>query len=70
MDTHIYLFTDTQTNLRRLIRASNQYQAVLHTSKKTHFDIKVANKDELMDMISIGVTVEVAEPVLSNRRFN
>jgi hypothetical protein len=57
--TRIYLVTDTETNKHRMIRAGNQAQAIRHAAQ-TRFDIKVASQDDLVNLLSHGIPVEMA----------
>ena len=57
--TRIYLVTDTETNKHRLIRASNQAQAIKYAAS-TRFDIEVAGQDDLVSLLTHGIPVELA----------
>lgn len=59
MSTRIYLVTDVETNKHRLIRAGNQAQAIRHAAQ-TRFDIEVAGQDDLVSLLTGGITVEMA----------
>ena len=59
MTTRIYLVTDTETNKHRLIRASNQAQAIKYAAS-TRFDIEVAGQDDLVSLLTNGIPVELA----------
>ena len=59
MSTRIYVVTDTETNKHRLIRASNQAQAIKYAAQ-TRFDIEVAGKDDLVSLLTNGVPIELA----------
>jgi hypothetical protein len=59
MITRIYLVTDVETNKHRLIRASNQAQAIRHAAQ-TRFDIEVAGQDDLVSLLTSGIPVEMA----------
>ena len=58
MTTRIYLVTDTETNKHRLIRASNQAQAIKYAAS-TRFDIEVAGQDDLVSLLTHGIPVEL-----------
>ena len=59
MSTRIYLVTDVETNKHRLVRAGNQAQAIRHAAQ-TRFDIEVAGQDDLVNLLSNGIPVELA----------
>ena len=59
MSTRIYVVTDVETNRHRLIRAGNQAQAIRHAAQ-TRFDIEVANQDDLVNLLTNGVPIELA----------
>ena len=59
MSIRIYLVTDVETNKHRLIRASNQAQAIKYAAQ-TRFDIEVAGQDDLVSLLTGGVPVELA----------
>lgn len=59
MTTRIYLVTDIETNKHRLIRASNQAQAIKYAAS-TRFDIEVAGQDDLVSLLTHGIPVELA----------
>jgi hypothetical protein len=59
MSTRIYLVTDVETNKHRLIRASNQAQAIKYAAQ-TRFDIEVAGQDDLVSLLTGGVPIELA----------
>ena len=59
MSTRIYVVTDIETNKHRLIRASNQAQAIKYAAQ-TRFDIEVANQDDLVSLLTSGVPIELA----------
>ena len=59
MSTRIYLVTDVETNKHRLIRASNQAQAIKYAAQ-TRFDIEVAGQDDLVNLLTNGVPIEMA----------
>ena len=59
MSTRIYVVTDIETNRHRLIRAGNQAQAIRHAAQ-TRFDIEVANQDDLVNLLTNGVPIELA----------
>jgi hypothetical protein len=51
--------TDTETNRHRLIRAGNQAQAIKYAAQ-TRFDIEVAGQDDLVNLLTNGVPIELA----------
>ena len=59
MSTRIYVVTDTETNRHRLIRAGNQAQAIKYAAQ-TLFDIEVAGQDDLVNLLTNGVPIELA----------
>jgi hypothetical protein len=59
MSTRIYVVTDTETNKHRLIRASNQAQAIKYAAQ-TRFDIEVAGQDDLVSLLTNGIPIELA----------
>jgi hypothetical protein len=59
MSTRIYVVTDIETSRHRLIRASNQAQAIRHAAQ-TRFDIEVANQDDLVSLLTNGIPIELA----------
>lgn len=59
MSTRIYLVTDVETNKHRLIRASNQAQAIKYAAQ-TRFDIEVAGQDDLVSLLTGGTAIELA----------
>ena len=59
MTTRIYLVTDTETKRHRLIRAGNQAQAIRHAAQ-TRFEIEVAGQDALVNLLTHGIPVELA----------
>jgi hypothetical protein len=59
MSTRIYVVTDTETNKHRLIRASNQAQAIKYAAQ-TRFDIEVAGQDDLVSLLTHGIPIELA----------
>ena len=59
MSTRIYVVTDTETNKHRLIRAGNQAQAIKYAAQ-TRFDIEVAGQDDLVNLLTNGVPIELA----------
>lgn len=59
MRTRIYLVTDVETNKHRLIRASNQAQAINYAAH-TRFDIEVAGQDDLVSLLTGGTAIELA----------
>ena len=59
MSTRIYLVTDVETNKHRLIRASNQAQAIKYAAQ-TRFDIEVAGQDDLVRLLTGGTAIELA----------
>lgn len=59
MSTRIYLVTDIETSRHRLIRASNQAQAIRHAAQ-TRFDIEVAGQDDLVALLTGGHPIELA----------
>ena len=59
MSTHIYVVTDIETNKHRLIRASNQAQAIKYAAH-TRFDIEVAGQDDLVSLLTGGTAIELA----------
>ena len=59
MSTRIYLVTDVETNKHRLIRASNQAQAIKYAAQ-TRFDIEVAGQDDLVSLLTGGTAIEMA----------
>ena len=59
MSTRIYVVTDVETNKRRLIRASNQAQAIKYAAQ-TRFDIEVAGQEDLVSLLTNGVPIELA----------
>ena len=59
MSTRIYVVTDVETNRHRLIRAGNQAQAIKYAAQ-TRFDIEVAGQDDLVNLLTNGVPIELA----------
>jgi hypothetical protein len=59
MSTRIYVVTDIETNRHRLIRAGNQAQAIRHAAQ-TRFDIEVAGQEDLVNLLTSGVPIELA----------
>jgi hypothetical protein len=59
MSTRIYVVTDIETSRHRLIRASNQAQAIRHAAQ-TRFDIEVAGQEDLVSLLTSGVPIELA----------
>jgi hypothetical protein len=59
MSTRIYVVTDIETNRHRLIRAGNQAQAIRHAAQ-TRFDIEVAGQEDLVNLLTNGVPIELA----------
>ena len=59
MSTRIYLVTDVETNKHRLIRAGNQAQAIRHAAQ-TRFDLEVAGQDDLVNLLTGGIPIELA----------
>ena len=59
MTTRIYLVTDNETKRHRLIRAGNQAQAIRHAAQ-TRFEIEVAGQDALVNLLTHGIPVELA----------
>lgn len=59
MTTRIYWVTDTETKRHRLIRAGNQAQAIRHAAQ-TRFEIEVAGQDALVNLLTHGIPVELA----------
>lgn len=59
MSTRIYVVTDIETNRHRLIRAGNQAQAIKYAAQ-TRFDIEVAGQDDLVNLLTNGVPIELA----------
>lgn len=59
MSIRIYVVTDTETNKHRLIRAANQAQAIKYAAQ-TRFDIEVAGQDDLVNLLTNGVPLELA----------
>jgi hypothetical protein len=59
MSTRIYVVTDIETSRHRLIRASNQAQAIKYAAS-TRFDIEVAGQDDLVSLLTHGIPVELA----------
>ena len=59
MSTRIYVVTDTETNRHRLIRAGNQAQAIKYAAQP-RFDIEVAGQDDLVNLLTNGVPIELA----------
>jgi hypothetical protein len=59
MSTRIYVVTDTETSKHRLIRASNQAQAIKYAAQ-TRFDIEVAGQDDLVSLLTHGIPIELA----------
>lgn len=57
--TRIYLVTDTESGKKRLIRATNQPQAVRHASRNK-FSVEVAGQDDLVSLVASGCPVEEA----------
>lgn len=57
--TRIYLVTDTESGKKRLVRASNQPQAVRHAARNK-FTVEVAGQDDLVSMVATGCPVEEA----------
>lgn len=66
MSTRIYVVTDVETNRHRLIRAGNQAQAIRHAAQ-TQFDIEVAGQEDLVNLLTNGVPIEmVGAPVIAD----
>lgn len=59
MSTRIYVVTDIETNRHRLIHAGNQAQAIRHAAQ-TRFDIEVAGQEDLVNLLTSGVPIELA----------
>lgn len=59
MSTRIYVVTDIETSRHRLIRASNQAQAIRHAAQ-TRFDIEVAGQQDLVSLLTNGIPIELA----------
>jgi hypothetical protein len=59
MSTRIYVVTDIETSRHRLIRASNQAQAIKYAAQ-TRFDIEVAGQDDLVNLLTGGIPIELA----------
>jgi hypothetical protein len=59
MSTCIYVVTDIETSRHRLIRASNQAQAIRHAAQ-TRFDIEVAGQEDLVSLLTNGIPIELA----------
>lgn len=59
MSTRIYVVTDIETSRHRLIRASNQAQAIRHAAQ-TRFDIEVAGQEDLVSLLTNGIPIELA----------
>ena len=59
MSTRIYVVTDIETSRHRLIRASNQAQAIRHGAQ-TRFDIEVAGQEDLVSLLTNGIPIELA----------
>ena len=59
MSTRIYLVTDMETAKRRMIRAGNQAQAIRYAAQ-TRFNVRVANQDDLVSMLTHNLPVELA----------
>ncbi len=59
MSTRIYVVTDIETSRHRLIRASNQAQAIKYAAQ-TRFDIEVAGQDDLVNLLTHGIPIELA----------
>ena len=57
--TRIYLVTDTESGKKRLVRASNQPQAVRHAARNK-FSVEVAGQDDLVSLVATGCPVEEA----------
>lgn len=57
--TRIYLVTDTESGKKRLVRASNQPQAVRHAARNK-FTVEVAGQDDLVSLVATGCPVEEA----------
>ena len=57
--TRIYLVTDAETKKQRLIRATNQPQAVRHAARNK-FSVEVASQDTLVSLVVTGCQVEEA----------
>lgn len=54
--TRIYVVTDTEDGAQRLVRATNQSQA-LRLATKDRFAVDIASQDDLVALISNGVPV-------------
>lgn len=59
MSTRIYVVTDIETSRHRLIRASNQAQAIRYAAQ-TRFDIEVAGQEDLVSLLTNGIPIELA----------
>ena len=61
MSTRIYVVTDLRADGSevRLIRAGNQAQAIKYAAQ-TLFDIEVAGQDDLVNLLTNGVPIELA----------
>lgn len=57
--TRIYLVTDTESGKKRLVRASNQPQAVRYAARNK-FSVEVAGQDDLVSLVGTGCPVEEA----------
>lgn len=57
--TRIYLVTQKAATTTRLVRATNQAQALRHAVQSV-FDVSVASQDDLVSLIASGTVVETA----------
>lgn len=62
MSKRIYIVTDTDFNIPRLVRANTPAQALTHVTKN-RFVVKVATQDQIVDALNDDVTVETAGEV-------
>jgi len=59
MTTRVYVVTDRETGVKRLIRAGHQAQAIRHAAQE-QFDVAVASQDALIELITGGHAIEDA----------
>ena len=57
--SRIYLITDKVNNVKHLIRANNQAQALRRVANG-QFETRVANQEALVDLLGKGTTVQDA----------
>lgn len=56
--TRIYVVTDSETDAKRLVRASSRAQAIAHVSQR--FGAAVATQEQLVKLLDDQVQVETA----------